>query len=373
MRKILILNSWQPSYTNNFFDKIEHALKKEFIVYSYNLVEISLRDAPLKWLRHLLLPNICRNNIVISRFPKIRSVTVLLMIIRGFLLSNKFDIVYCNSSIFSAYIALGIKIRNHESKVIVQEHRGRFINPQLANEVEVEEIRLLKLFAKFMRSFIWCGVSMSLASALKRELSLHKVHYLPNIVQCSTPIKQKNRVDVVQFIYVGAINEQKNVEYALKVFAEMARLSSATISLTLVGEGPDLARLRRDYSQQLVNDATVNFLGALPNDEVHKLMSESDILLHLSKFESFGMVIKEAHMNGLPAVVMSGSGGAQELVEEVKHGGIVVDGSNYIDDAKAILQNFDLLISVDKQYLSASCANFSSEKYLEKFKKIINE
>ena len=93
-----------------------------------------------------------------------------------------------------------------------------------------------------------------------------------------------------------------------RVDAIVRAATSAGIGLDVVGTGPELQRL------QALGGPTVEFHGAIPDDDVTELM-ESARACCVGGVEDFGIVAVEAQAAGKP-VIAFGAGGALETIEE---------------------------------------------------------
>ena len=66
-------------------------------------------------------------------------------------------------------------------------------------------------------------------------------------------------------------------------------------------------------------DKHVEFLGDLPQTEIIELFKKAKLLIHTSKFETFGLVAIEANTMGLP-VLTTNNGSLMEIIENNKNG-----------------------------------------------------
>ncbi len=87
------------------------------------------------------------------------------------------------------------------------------------------------------------------------------------------------------FLCVGRIAVEKNLPAFLDLDLPGSKL--------VVGEGPELARLKARYPK-------VHFLGHRPNDELAKIYASSDVFVFPSRTDTFGNVIIEALASGTP-------------------------------------------------------------------------
>lgn len=122
------------------------------------------------------------------------------------------------------------------------------------------------------------------------------------------------------FIQVGSLQEQKRVHVTIRAFACLwERYPDAR--LTLVGSGPDRARLESLCRELGVFDA-VHFMGSIPNREVLVEMSRARFFILPSVQEGFGIVYLEAMACGCVTIGTEGEGIA-DLIISGKNGFLV--------------------------------------------------
>jgi glycosyltransferase involved in cell wall biosynthesis len=103
------------------------------------------------------------------------------------------------------------------------------------------------------------------------------------------------------YLAVGRFVNYKRFDLAIEACNQTKRL------LKIIGEGPDFRRLQR------LAGPTVEFLGAVPDAEKHRLLGRCRALLFPGE-EDFGIVPVEAQAHGCP-VIAYGAGGALETVK----------------------------------------------------------
>lgn len=99
--------------------------------------------------------------------------------------------------------------------------------------------------------------------------------------------------------HVGRFMKQKNHEFLIDIFAEVAKLKENAV-LMLIGEGPLMVAIRKK-ANELHLEEKVLFLGV--RNDVADLYNVMDVFLFPSLYEGLGMVAVEAQVNGLPVVV----------------------------------------------------------------------
>ena len=87
------------------------------------------------------------------------------------------------------------------------------------------------------------------------------------------------------FLYVGRIAVEKNLEAFLKLDLPGSKV--------VVGDGPDLGRLKAAYPE-------VHFLGVMTGEALARAYAGADVFVFPSRTDTFGMVLLEALAAGLP-------------------------------------------------------------------------
>lgn len=129
--------------------------------------------------------------------------------------------------------------------------------------------------------------------------------YPPVTVPDTLPAKAKKKGDY--YLYVNRLALAKHPELAVQAATKLK------LPLKVVGSGKMLTEL-----QNMAGD-TVEFLGAVPDDELHDLYADAKALLYPVEDEDFGIVPVEAMGYGVP-VIAHESGGPKETIIEEKTG-----------------------------------------------------
>lgn len=135
-----------------------------------------------------------------------------------------------------------------------------------------------------------------------------------------------------RLLCLGDLEHHKGFDLALSALASLRPRFSA-LRLTVAGEGrarSDLERLAVDAG---VGDR-VDFVGAVPHDDVAGLLDAATVVLVPSRRESFGLVALEAALAARP-VVAARVGGLEEVVAHGE-GGLLVEAENGAALAEAV-------------------------------------
>ena len=115
--------------------------------------------------------------------------------------------------------------------------------------------------------------------------------------------------DATDFLFVGEMRGLKGVDVLLEAIARARQTASYT--LTLIGDGPDLTKLERRATKLDLSEA-VRFVGRRPIAEALPL---GRILVMPSRHESFPYVVLEAVAAKVP-VIASRVGGIPEILPD---------------------------------------------------------
>ncbi len=160
-------------------------------------------------------------------------------------------------------------------------------------------------------------------------------------------------------LVVSALVPYKRLDVAI----DACRL--AGVPLTIVGDGPDRARLER-YATGQGND--VRFLGRLPNEAIRDLYRRSAVTL-LPGEEDFGIVPLEAQACGRPVVALARGGAVETVVPEMS--GTLVDDHSAPAFADAIKRTIDR--KLDPRAIRAHAQGFSRARFGDEMSALIAE
>lgn len=136
------------------------------------------------------------------------------------------------------------------------------------------------------------------------------------------------------FIYVGDIRSNKNIDLLIKSFIKVS--SNPEIGkLRLVGFR-DTTRYEKILKDNYSSISNIEFYDRKSKEELKEFFKDSDIFIMISKKETFGLVYIEALSQGLPIIYSKGQG-VDGYFEDVKIGE-KVDCNNIDDISNAMLK-----------------------------------
>lgn len=219
---------------------------------------------------------------------------------------------------------------------------------------------VLVSYADFLDATV--GVSQHARSVLQRapRLATKPVFYQPHgVPQPAVSRVADNDANVpIRIIYVGRlIREQKRVHLFPQIL-ERLLASGRPFTWTIVGDGPELKRLRQSMVSRSAHQNVV-FTGHVSYSRVPELLADSDVSLLISDYEGLPLSLLEALSRGVVPVVSDLDSGVREAIEPGT--GILVRPDDLGGYASAILE-----LDSDRSLLtkmSLAAQSLSREKF----------
>jgi len=248
-----------------------------------------------------------------------------------FMLLNRksFNVVHLHTlsyfSLFSLLIAKLLK----KNVVLKLANVGEYGLPSISNSCMGWKIKLVKLSDAL--------IAMSYES--KKECDyinypMASIFMAPNGINIEDNILKNYKIksNLCTVVFVGRLDEQKNIETLLYVWKEIISKSSFSVKLEIWGTGP-LENTLKYLSNKLNLSNTVSFKGHVEN--VHEKVNKADIFVLPSLAEGNSNAILEAMAAGLPIVSTDVGGTLMQVGSE---------GKRYISDPYNNLELYNNLI-----------------------------
>lgn len=142
---------------------------------------------------------------------------------------------------------------------------------------------------------------------------------IPNcfrMVECEG-LKSSQGEKVKRIVCVGALYSLKNQIQVIRVLPKVQQLlgeDGLKVTLDLVGDGEKAIEWKKYVEDNKIEN--VSFCGRLPQQEVFRIISQSDLLVFPSIEEGFGIPIIEAYNCGTPVVTFADLDAAQDVANE---------------------------------------------------------
>lgn len=186
----------------------------------------------------------------------------------------------------------------------------------------------------------------------------NQITVIPNGIDTSLFLPCHKPCAIKKLISISYLVENKGIQVLLKA---LNLHKDKSLSLSIVGDGVYRHELEELCSELGFADR-VKFLGEKNPDEVAKLLSEHDALVHPSFIESFGIVVVEAMASGLP-VLATINGGSEDIL--TAQTGILVPAR----DAHALAEGIEKLINTS--WDSGTISDYALQKY--DIRKVVTE
>ncbi len=365
---ILIIPSWYATNSNptngSFFREQAMALKEagHNVIVAFVEVRLASRDLFSEKVDIKDDNGIKTYRIIQGKIPKTGNIGTaiafrrgLIKIIKNLYNRENIDIVHLHSCIWGGIGAVSAS-RKLNIPLVITEHSSYY------SRYRVKMIE--KLILRY--SFKSANKVISVSNSLREIISKYKsnIEVIPNMVDCDKVLsiinKKNNLGEEGQFTFLSLcyLKKNKGVDILIRAFSTYFR--GKEVKLIIAGDGPERENLE-NLSKELGILEQVEFKGALNRDEVYKVMSNCNIFVLPSKFETFGVVLIEALANGKP-VISTRNGGANDIVTD--ENGILVD----IDDIEGLGKAMvDLKLDYNKyneEEIRNSCINKYSKKII---------
>ena len=148
----------------------------------------------------------------------------------------------------------------------------------------------------------------------------------------------------------------KRIDVAVRAF------NALRLPLVVVGDGPELRRLRR------LAGPTITFTGRVSDERVAELLAASRALV-VTATEEFGIAAVEALAAGRPVIALGEGGVRESVIEGVT--GTFFDRCEPEALAEAVLA-FDAL-AIDPRDCRAAAERFGAERFRAELRRIVDE
>ncbi len=268
------------------------------------------------------------------------------------------------------YIVISVLIKKifYKSRIKVVAGFDNIATMELADYVKNPLIKLLwkKLVALL---FPQADVLIVPSDAAKYDLvdnfniSKDKIKVNKNWVSIRDGAKLN--VDKQKLIYIGRIDQQKNIRRMVGII-EKVRKFIPKVRLDIVGSGNEVNIIKKDIAAKTL-ETNVKLLGS--KDNIRKHLVAAKIFLLTSNFEGLPISALEAMACKLP-VVTTDYPGASELIVDGKTGYICHSDEEYVDKVVQLLKNPKRRNKMGNAALNY-VKKFHSEKNLTAFTKLL--
>ena len=262
--------------------------------------------------------------------------------------TNKPYIIAIRNTDVNIFYKNRLDLRKYSHKILLNSSKIVLISPSYRTILEL----LLpdKVFSKIVNKFVVIPNGID-------------SFWFNNIPQKSIIRKKKN------FIYVGDIRSNKNIDILIKSFIKIS-YSSEVGKLKLVGFRNE-TKYEQTIKEKFSSFPNIEFYGRKTKEELKNLYRDSDIFIMISKKETFGLVYIEALSQGLPIIYSKGQG-VDGYFDKTKVGENV-NNKSIVDISRAMMEIVLNYFEYQKNTIAESMNfnwNLVGLEYLKLYKKI---
>lgn len=205
------------------------------------------------------------------------------------------DLIHAHSY-WAGLVAMKIK-KKYNIPYILTEHSSIFLTQREVAKVK-DIIKKSYSSANFVTT-----VSSSHAKLIKDSTNINsEIIIIPNFVdvECFRPVRLEKPNNNNNLVTIGNLSSLKNHIELLKMLKDIKDNNpEIQFNLKIIGEGEEKENLTKFvYENNLIEE--IAFLGNQSRGNIIKILNDSDLYLHSSKYESFGVSMLEAFSMGLP-------------------------------------------------------------------------
>lgn len=264
-------------------------------------------------------------------------------------------------NIFMGFVKLffkDIKFIGRESTIIsefIKMHKKNILMYKLLYKYVYNKLDVIIAQSNFMKNDLILNMGLD-----KDKIFVINNPISEKIYLSSTEIVYEKKFDKKEFLYIGRLSKEKQVDHIIKAFYYL----EDNYVLNIVGDGENKEDLI-ELAKSLKVENKVFFHGF--QDNPYAYIKQSDCLILTSRYEGFPNVILEALALGKPSIVYRMSGGTEEIIENNKTG--IIINSN-IDSLVLSLKEFESNL-FDSDYIKTIANKYSTEVIMKKYVEIL--
>lgn len=177
------------------------------------------------------------------------------------------------------------------------------------------------------------------------------------------------------FAYVGRLAKTKNIDFSIKVLAEVKKRGYGNFRFVIVGDGDHGKALKKQVEALSLSENVV-FVGKVTDKKLlASYYSACDALLFPSAFDNASIVILEAAANGLPAVTLKGSCSAERIEDGVSGFVWENDENSWVDGVINLLNNPEAAKTAGEGAVARVYAGWEdiTREYLKLYESLISQ
>ncbi len=281
---------------------------------------------------------------------------------KGMRLIEDVDLIY--GHIFINKISQFVRAKFHyHCPLIVHEHASYHFKESKyrLNKIQRQNLRNFSMYVKKI-----VAVSDILRNEMKTTFPTTKIAVIPNVINEQVFLQKINTLAKIEkFIHISTLDKKtKNPKMLFEGFALAVQNLSANSTLTVVSDKEKLDWVNWVRENRMTD--RIFFKGPLEINEIALELQQHDCLLQTSDLESFGIVMAEAWLVGLP-IISTSVGIAHELPDFL---GLQIKKDNSIDLAEKLFEIQNAEKKYDSTEIRTHALQYSAENVLKNLKEL---
>ena len=278
--------------------------------------------------------------------------------------SNNIDIIYSNTIANRT----GAKLA-HKLNLPHIWHIREILSLNEGLSPIISQIKTLKIIEKFSDIIITNSKETS-----KQFTDKNKTKIVYNSIEnVESAFENSFNKQSFNLLYIGVMSKLKSLDTilnAIKIINEN-KLLPCKIKFTLAGEGSQENNLKL-ITKSLSLEDNVVFSGYCKN--IYSLMAKSDLFVFPSYGDSWGRVIVEAMLTGLP-VIGANAGGIPEIITDSQTGFLAKpkDPNDWAEKIAWVYNNYDQALKLGQNAKEYASRTYTIENYVGQIEKIIGD
>lgn len=204
----------------------------------------------------------------------------------------------------------------------------------------------------------------------KKIIAIHNLTDVDGIcAKAAEPIVEDFDNTKFNIVSVGRVSHEKGMDIAVRACAKLVKDGFVNVCWWIVGDGPAMPEVKKTVSE-LNMEEYVNLVGMKENP--YPYIKQADLYVQPSRFESFGLTIKEAMILDKP-ILSTDTLGAKEIIQNQKN--CIICSCDEFD----LAQNIKKFINSSQLFSNISFLHKKAELYnenkmlIEKIEELIGE
>lgn len=204
----------------------------------------------------------------------------------------------------------------------------------------------------------------------KKIIAIHNLTDVDGIcAKAAEPIVEDFDNTKFNIVSVGRVSHEKGMDIAVRACAKLVKDGFVNVCWWIVGDGPAMSEVKQAISESNMEEY-VKLVGMKVNP--YPYIKRADLYVQPSRFESFGLTIKEAMILEKP-ILSTDTLGAKEIIQNQKSGILCsCDEFDLAQNIKKFINSSNLFSNISFLHKKSELYN-ENKRLIEKIEELIGE